>query len=195
MLTSFSTVNRFAMYHCQKCGREVSAMEAVIKPAENLDDDNIVLCPICAESLNQTEQKILKTNQKRFGLAILISLGLVVGWLTLFLITASTWEVFTVFSGWIIGVYFNQNKTNRNNVSGWGMAVMFTIFVILLREWIMLSIVISTSLASLSGDIGLIPVKYIFQAFFVQISANPTLVIFWIISMALAGITANRKKV
>lgn len=181
------------MYHCHRCGREVSAMEVVLHPPEKSDEDNIVLCPVCSEAVNQSRMKIRNANWRAFWLAIILCISLVIVWSALLLITASTWEVFAVFSGWIIGVYFNRQRYFTAGIPKWGLAVVFTTFVILLREWIMLSLVAISSMGIEASGYFLPPMADVWRIFVVQISVNPTMIFLWFISIGIAGLTANRR--
>lgn len=169
-------------------------MEAVLHPPDNPDEDNIVLCPVCSEAVNQARMKTKNANWRKFWFALIICISLVLVWSALLLITASTWEVFSVFSGWILGVYFFRQKSFTNRIPGWGLAVVSTIFVIVLREWIMLSLVAISSIGIDGTGYYLPPFTEVWRIFVVQISVNPAIVFFWFISIGIAGITANRRK-
>jgi len=182
------------MYYCHRCGREVSAMEAVLHPPKNPDQDNIVLCPICAVSIDQSRINVTRENWRKFWYVVAICISLVVVWSVLIVLTASTWEVFAVFSAWVIGVYFNRKKSFTPSLPEWSLAVVFTIFVILVREWILLSLVAAASINVDDRNYFSLPIANVWRIFVVQISINPTLIFLWIISIGIAGLTASRHR-
>lgn len=181
------------MFHCAKCGKQVSAMEAVVHEGETPLAENMILCPACFEALNQSKKRSERTKRRVFWFAVLLALGLLILWLVLFIFTASPWEVYAVFAGWLMGIYFSRQAQLSKDKRMW-WAVWFTFWIILLREWLMLSIVVGNAMGEGAPPINLPPLNYVWQAFVVQISANPMLVVFWLISLAISALAANRTK-
>jgi hypothetical protein len=179
------------MYTCNRCGRRITAEEAVIKTPAGGSGDNLILCSSCSArplpvvSKNQSNPVLLK------GIGLVL-LAVIVGviWFGLFFVTGYPWDFLSVLAGWGMGRlqlrFFPRKQTSNAGLS----AILLTILVIAIREYLIFGTVNDFSTPP-NGLWGLIiqPPAQVISAWMSGLTADPFRILMWLVSIWIAFVT------
>jgi DNA-directed RNA polymerase subunit RPC12/RpoP len=180
------------MYFCGRCGRKISAEEAVILSPPDGVGENLILCSSCSSRVKQNPVKNSPTSSFT-GLFLMILAAIVIGlvWFALFYLTAYPWDFLAVLAGWAIARLLIRIKpVGRSSRDGLA-AILLTGLAIFIREYLLLSLVVdyTTSVLPLQTGFTLLPLSEFGSALASDLSANPFTILIWMLSSWITYIT------
>jgi hypothetical protein len=177
---------------CSRCHRTISAEEAVILPARDKDQPNLVLCANCAAIL--TGQSNPRGNPwiKIIIIGVIAIPVFVALWMVLLSITGYPFDFMAIVIGWLLAVLLCKANERLPRQSIQWVAAVFTLVIILIREYILGSFMAGIDTSSQPGG-------NIFMSFLMVITemnnrlmANPANIIMWMLAIWISYLTPIR---
>lgn len=185
------------MITCSKCGRVITAEEAVILPVSDPNLPNRILCPACAELVGQQSGRPEQSFLKRglvfclFGAAI----GIFV-WDIIFRFTGNDLSIFALIIGWLTAQFFVWGSHGLRNPAGRFACGAITLTAILIHQYLKVSYQILTALIRehYHNLPGLIPLKMAVIQTENQLKTDPFTLLIWLMGIWVAWFWVSKKR-
>jgi hypothetical protein len=177
---------------CSRCHRTISAEEVVILPAPDKDQPNLVLCANCAAILSRQSNPGGNPWIKTILVGIIAIPVFVALWMALLSFTGYPFDFMAIVIGWLMAVLLCKANEKLPRQSIQWVAAVFTLVVILGREYILGSFMAGI-------DTSFQPGGNIFRSFLKVISemddrliANPANILMWMLAIWISYLTPIR---
>lgn len=185
------------MPDCDRCGRKITAEEAVIIPISDPSKPNQILCAACARTLPVKQPKRENSLYSRglFFCIVGAALGALI-WYELLIFTHQDIPLLAVMTGWLAGQAYLIGVGHKRNLWGQVTAAAITFFAITIFQYFSVSYQTLSSLSQAHfHDLPLIiPLQMAYNQTLVMIARDPFVLVIWAAGLWVAWFwTAERK--
>jgi hypothetical protein len=185
------------MIFCNRCGRKITAEEAVIIPIEDATKPNLIFCPSCAAIREREDLQSKKPSYQRgilfsiFGAAIGISI-----WYGILTVTNKDLSVFALVTGLLAAQFYLWGSRQNRNFTGQIIAAGITLIALSIYQYLSISYQVLTGLANqhYHNLPSMIPIKMAFNQTGSIIASDPFIVVVWLVAIWIAWFWTARKE-
>jgi hypothetical protein len=186
------------MIFCNRCGKKITAEEAVIIPVDDVSKPNLILCPACAASLEQEKESSVKPTYKRgIVLSLIGAASGILIWYGFLRLTDKELSIFALITGWLAAQFFLWGSHQMRNRRGQITTALIVLASILIHQYFSISYQVLSGLskAHYHNLPDFIPLKMAVIQTGEKIVSDPYIIVIWVIGIWIAWFWTAKKVV